>query len=330
VLAIDVACLAGHYALWIALPMLWFGPLSVLVLYAGLWATGGLLLALVFAPAHIGLPVLAQDQRGGWEQQLDTTRNLTMPAWLSWFFMGLDYQVEHHLFPRIPHQNLERASRIVGPWCERVGARYNRVDYTSSLRHVTRHVRWSWQADPEVVVDKTKARKLDRLSVGSRVFHPEHGVVSVSAVEEHELGDGKRIFYILELEIDRGGRLLLPATKVSEAGIRELISRAKARELLKTVAEERGPSDIKTDPASRKLRATSYGEALRSGSADRYTEILCELLPRARARTLSAGEQQILDRALALFVGEMSAALDRSPEEVKADLVSIATPPAIR
>ena len=147
-LAVDVTCLLAHYALWLVVPMFFFGFWPVLLLYAGLWGATGLYLALIFAPAHMGLPVLHEDERGGWQQQLDTTRNLAMPRWLSWFFIGLDFQVEHHLFPRIPHQNLARASRIVEPWCQRVGAPYHRLDYASSIRQVTRHVRLSWQVEP--------------------------------------------------------------------------------------------------------------------------------------------------------------------------------------
>ena len=156
-LAIDIACLVGHYTLWLVVPMIWVGVWPVLLVYAGLWATSGLLLALVFAPAHIGMPVHAGDQRGGWEQQLDTTRNLSMPGWLSWFFIGLDHQVEHHLFPRIPHQKLARASRIVAPWCARVGAPYHRLAYASAVGQVTTHLKGSWRAVPEPAADASNA-----------------------------------------------------------------------------------------------------------------------------------------------------------------------------
>jgi fatty acid desaturase len=148
-LAADVVCLVAHYALWLVLPMVWLGPGPVLLVYAGLWATSGCLLALVFAPAHIGLPLAGTDSRGGWRQQIEATRNLGLPRWISWFFVGLDFQIEHHLFPRIPHQNLARASQIVEPWCARVGVPYRRDDYASSVRAVTRHVRLSWQTAPE-------------------------------------------------------------------------------------------------------------------------------------------------------------------------------------
>ena len=147
--AVDAACLLGHYALWLAVPSLWFGLGPVLLVYGGLWAAGGLLLGLIFAPAHLGMPVLDPDRRGGWQEQLETTRDLAMPRWLSWFFVGLDHQVEHHLFPRIPHQNLPRARLIVERWCRRVGAPYHRMGYGAAVAGVTRHLAGSWRIAPD-------------------------------------------------------------------------------------------------------------------------------------------------------------------------------------
>jgi fatty acid desaturase/RNA polymerase-interacting CarD/CdnL/TRCF family regulator len=326
---LDAGCLLAHYTLWLAIPMLWFGVWPVLLVYTGLWAVGGVLLALVFAPAHMGLPLASADERGGWHQQLAGTRNLKMPRWLSFFFVGLDFQVEHHLFPRIPHQNLARASRIVGPWCARVGAPYHSLDYGSSLRQVTRHVRLSWQIGPEVAVESSMPRTLQKLTVGSRVFYPGHGVVSVKSIEERAFGGAMQCYYLLELELDPSAKLMVPVDKVSQAGLRAIISPSKARALMKAVAEEAELPELKSDPGSRKQRATGYGEALRSGSADRYTATLRELLTRLRSSKLSAGEQQVLQQALAMFVDEMSAALDRPRDEVKADLRTIAELPAV-
>jgi CarD family transcriptional regulator len=171
------------------------------------------------------------------------------------------------------------------------------------------------------VVVKTKPVR--KLSIGSRVFYPGHGVATVTAMEEREFGAGKQIFYVLELKLDRGVKLMLPEGKVESAAIRDLISATRARELMKAVMEEPEPKEIKSDPASRKQRATGYGEALRSGDPDRYTEILNELLFRSRASKLSASEQSTLNTALSYFVGEVAAALDSSPDEVKADLRAV-------
>ncbi len=326
-LVADAACLLAHYAAWLVVPAFWFGLWPVLMVYAGLWATAGVLLALVFAPAHIGLPLSDAGQRGAWDQQLAGTRNLRMPGWLSWFFIGLDFQVEHHLFPRIPHQNLARAALVVGPWCARVGAPYQSASYRSSLRQVTRHVRLSWQIGPEVAVESSVPQTLHELTIGSRVFYPGHGVVSVKAIEERAFGGEIQRFYLLVVAVDASVKLMLPVGKVEQAGIRPLVSAAKARALMKAVAEQPEQQDFPSDPVSRKQRTTGYGEALKSGSADRYTEALRELMGRHRAGKLSPGEQQFLQRALGMFVDEMSAALDRSPDEVRADLRSIAEVP---
>lgn len=144
----DASCLLGHYVLWLVVPSFWFGALPVVLFYAGLWAVGGALLALIFAPAHMGMPILAARRGDSWRHQLETTRNLVLPRWLSWFFVGLSFQVEHHLFPRLPHQQLERARPVVRDWCARIGAPYHELGYGAALIDVTRFLLTAWQHEP--------------------------------------------------------------------------------------------------------------------------------------------------------------------------------------
>lgn len=151
---VDAACLLGHYTLWLAVPMIWLAPLAVLGFYVGMWATGGLLLSLVFAPAHMGLPVV-ESHDDPWLHQLASTRDFEMSRALSWFFIGLDHQVEHHLFPRIPHQNLPRAREIARAWCERTGAPFQIIGFGAGVVDVTRHLRDSWQEVPSVPAQET-------------------------------------------------------------------------------------------------------------------------------------------------------------------------------
>ncbi len=182
----------------------------------------------------------------------------------------------------------------------------------------------------KAVNETTAARAsgtLERLTVGSRVFYPGHGVVSVTAVQERTFADDVQAYYVLALEPDRSVKLMVPVGKVKQAGLRDLVSPTKARALLKSVAVGREVTDLKSDPTSRKVRAAGYSEALRSGSPERYTEALCELMTRFRSGKLSPSEQTTLQQALAIFVGEVSAALDRPRDEVRADLRQIAELP---
>ena len=144
---LDVGCQVVHYCLWLVLPSLYFGFWPVLAVYVGVWAVAGTLLAMIFAPAHIGLPLVSSYQRG-WLHQLETTRNLRMPALLGWFFIGLQYQVEHHLFPRISHRHLPRASAIVRAWCLEHGVVYHEIEYGRGLLDVTRFMFHGWNIEP--------------------------------------------------------------------------------------------------------------------------------------------------------------------------------------
>jgi fatty acid desaturase len=141
---IDVATMLAHYAWNLLLPSLIWGPLVGFGIYTAVWAISGVLLVLIFAPAHIGLPVVVNQQHE-WTHQLETTRNLELPRFISWFFIGLDYQVEHHLFPKIPHQNLPLAAKITRAWCERQGVTYKSEPYAAAVADATRFIANAWE-----------------------------------------------------------------------------------------------------------------------------------------------------------------------------------------
>ena len=149
---IDAACQATHYIAWLVIPTLIWGPSAILV-YLGVWGGVGVFLALVFAPAHIGLPIMAE-QNSDWLHQLETTRNLELPKFISFFFIGLDYQAEHHVFPKIPHQNLPRAAAITKAWCERHGVKHLSVPYLYALGDAAKYMADGWSREamqpPEV------------------------------------------------------------------------------------------------------------------------------------------------------------------------------------
>jgi len=143
---IEVACQTIHYTAWLLIPSLIWGPLAAFLVYSAIWAGVGVLLVLVFAPAHMGLPVV-KEQNNDWVHQLETTRNLKLPRVISFFFIGLDYQVEHHIFPKIPHQNLPRASEITAAWCKRHGIRHLSEPYLSALADAAKYMARAYERE---------------------------------------------------------------------------------------------------------------------------------------------------------------------------------------
>jgi fatty acid desaturase len=125
------------------IPGIIWGPFVGVAVYSLIWAIVGICLALVFAPAHIGLPIVS-GQNEDWIHQLETTRNLELPKPVSFLFVGLDYQVEHHLFPKIPHQNLPRAAKITAAFCKRNGIIYQSEPYLGALVHSAKFMSDAW------------------------------------------------------------------------------------------------------------------------------------------------------------------------------------------
>lgn len=96
---------------------------------------GGLILGMVFQAAHImevcefPLPDKEGMMRDGWYvHQLRTTTNFAPHnSVLNWYVGGLNYQVEHHLFPRICHVHYPAIAPIVKKTCEEFNVPYQSI-----------------------------------------------------------------------------------------------------------------------------------------------------------------------------------------------------------
>ncbi len=139
----DVVALLAHYTLWLAVPLMFFDVLPVLGVYIGVWSVVSVMLAVIFAPGHIGLPVVSAYE-DFWSLQLQTTRNLVLPRWFNWYFVGLNYQIEHHLFQNISASQLPKAAPIVRQWCQEKGLPYHEMTLGQGLAAVTEFLHGSW------------------------------------------------------------------------------------------------------------------------------------------------------------------------------------------
>jgi fatty acid desaturase len=102
----------------IAALLLLFGPIFGGILWLVFMMTFGLFMGGAFAPNHKGMPLIPQDSKVSFlERQVLTSRNVR-PSWVKDNLMGgLNYQIEHHLFPSMPRPSLKRAREIVIEFC---------------------------------------------------------------------------------------------------------------------------------------------------------------------------------------------------------------------
>lgn len=122
-----------HLFIFIVIPVYMKGPWALLG-YAIMAISAGVVLAIVFQLAHlvehshfVGPVENEINIESEWAvHQLQTTVNFaTRNKVISWFLGGLNYQVEHHLFPRISHVHYPQINRIIKETCKEFNVAYH-------------------------------------------------------------------------------------------------------------------------------------------------------------------------------------------------------------
>ncbi|WP_432834295.1 fatty acid desaturase family protein [Dactylosporangium sp. CA-092794] len=133
--------LYAHFAAYLAAVFLLLPPGAAIAFVLVHQALFGLYLGLTFAPNHKGMPVLtAADELDFLRKQVLTSRNVRGGRWLDVLLGGLNYQIEHHLFPSMPTPNLRRAQPIVERFCAEIGVPYHASSFAGSYAQALRHL----------------------------------------------------------------------------------------------------------------------------------------------------------------------------------------------
>lgn len=135
-----------HYVLFFIIPIVVLGFTTWIIGFSVVTIVTGFTLSIVFQLAHTvehtEFPVPAEDGRlqDEWAiHQLKTTANFaTRNKLISWFVGGLNFQVEHHLFPKISHIHYPAINKIVKQACQEFDVVY--VEYPKMYHAVASHV----------------------------------------------------------------------------------------------------------------------------------------------------------------------------------------------
>jgi fatty acid desaturase len=137
----EALLLVGHVAGYLTLVFLVLSPAKAVVFILVQQALFGLYLGLSFAPNHKGMPILSRDDQTDFlRRQVITSRNVR-GGWLVDFVLGgLNYQIEHHLFPSMPRPNLRHSKAIVRAYCERHAVPYLETSLLRSYAQALGHL----------------------------------------------------------------------------------------------------------------------------------------------------------------------------------------------
>ncbi len=137
----EATLLGAHFAAYLGVVFLVLPPVKAVTFIVVQQGLLGFYLGCSFAPNHKGMPILsASDTTCFLRRQVLTSRNVR-GDWLTDFVLGgLNYQIEHHLFPSMPRPNLRRAQAMVAAFCADRGVAYLETSLLASYAQALGHL----------------------------------------------------------------------------------------------------------------------------------------------------------------------------------------------
>lgn len=125
-----------HFFVLLYIPFAYLPPLVAIIFFVVMFTTIGIYMGLVFAPNHKGMEELRSNETFHWAYQITLTRNI-YPSWIIFYlFGGLNFQIEHHLFPSMSRFNYKKACAAVQAFCVAKDLSYNQKTWTGSLHEM--------------------------------------------------------------------------------------------------------------------------------------------------------------------------------------------------
>jgi fatty acid desaturase len=139
--AVEGLLLLAHVAGYVTALVLVLSPLQAVAFIVVQQGLFGLYLGCAFAPNHKGMPTLTDaDELDFLRRQVLTSRNVRGSWLVDLLLGGLNYQIEHHLFPNMPRPNPRRAQLLVRAFCQHHGLDYTEASLFGSYAEAVRHL----------------------------------------------------------------------------------------------------------------------------------------------------------------------------------------------
>jgi fatty acid desaturase len=138
---VELAALVLRFVLYLA-AVFWMLPLGMAFAFLGVQlAVFGFYLGSTFAPNHIGMAEVPADVKlDFFSKQVTTSRNVSGGWWMTALMGGLNYQIEHHLFPNMPRPRLASVRRLVQEHCRANDVPYTQTNLLAAWKIVHQHL----------------------------------------------------------------------------------------------------------------------------------------------------------------------------------------------
>jgi fatty acid desaturase len=137
----EALTICAHFVLYFGLLFSVLEPLQALLFIAVHRGLFGTYMVSIFAPNHKAMPLLERDSKVDFlRRQVLTSRNVVAHPITDFWYGGLNYQIEHHLFPRMPRNKLREAQPIIRGFCRDHSIAYHETGVLQSYREILLHL----------------------------------------------------------------------------------------------------------------------------------------------------------------------------------------------
>lgn len=151
--------------------------------------------------------------------------------------------------------------------------------------------------------------------IGDYAVCPGHGVGQICDIEDREIGDEKKSFYIMKI-ISNGMTVMVPVNAVD--GIRALASDQEIVDVYDLLNDH----DVQVDNSTWNRRYREYMLKIKTGSLLEIAEVLRSLFLLKQTKNLSFGEKKMLDQCRDLLAQEISLTDGQEKKEVSSNIDS--------
>lgn len=139
--ALELVLITTRVVVPVLVAFILMNPLLATVFSLTMMMSLGWFMGSAFAPNHKGMPMIPKDMKVDFlRRQVLTSRNIKPNIITDFFMGGLNYQIEHHLFPNMPRPNLTRAREITQAYCEDLGIPYTEVNVIQAFKSVVTYL----------------------------------------------------------------------------------------------------------------------------------------------------------------------------------------------
>jgi fatty acid desaturase len=139
--AAEASLILLHAALYLTVVLWVLPPLKALAFVVIQQAVFSVYLGISFAPNHKAMPIIESASETGFaRRQVITARNISGGRLTTFLLGGLNYQIEHHLFPSMPRPNLPRVQGLVRDFCAATDLGYSEESFVESFRQIVQHL----------------------------------------------------------------------------------------------------------------------------------------------------------------------------------------------